>query len=142
RLEVVGDPVPVVENVMVSTFGAANYTISRRGTLVYVPRGTGSLTARRLVWVDRKGREQAINAPPRAYTLPRISPDGTRIALDIRDQDSDVWVLDIAHGTWKRLTFDPGADQQPVWTPDSRRIIFSSGRTGAPNLFAHAADGS
>src|SRR5205085_5341954 len=118
-------------------------TISRLGTLVYVPRGTGAaFTARRLVWVDRKGHEQPINAPPRAYTIPRISPDGTRIAVDIRDQDSDVWVLDIAHGTWKRLTFDPGAHQQPVWTPASRRIIFSSSRTAAPNPFAPAADAS
>ena len=42
-----------------------------------------------------------------------------------------------------RLTFDPGLDQQPVWTPDGRRILFASARAGAMmNLFWHAADGT
>src|SRR5207247_9075214 len=53
-----------------------------------------------------------------------------------------IWVWDIARETTTRLTFDPSTDEQPVWTPDSRRIIFTSGRTGAPNLFSHAADGT
>ena len=66
--------------------GAANYAVSRSGTLVYVP-AAGTQTPRSLVWVDRKGRETPISAPPRAYAEPRLSPDGTRVALTIRDQE-------------------------------------------------------
>ena len=79
------------------------------------------------------------SAAPRAYTIPRLSPDGSRVALDIRDQENDIWVWDLKRETLTRVTFDPGADQFPVWTPDSRRIIFSSSR-GAQNLYWQAPD--
>ena len=92
------------------------------------------------MWVTRQGREEAIKAPLRAYTLPRISPDGTRVAFDIRDQENDIWVWDLTRETLTRVTFDPGLDQHAVWTPDSRRLLFSSSRGGAQNLYAQAAD--
>ncbi len=148
RLEVLSDPVPVAEQVMMSTItGAANFAVSRAGSLVYVP---GTLAAARaapprsLVWVDRRGREEPIAAPPRAYAIPRISPDGTRVALDIRDQGMDIWIRDVGRETLTRLTSDPGVDQIPVWTPDGRRVIWTSQRsgTGNPNLFWQAADGT
>lgn len=61
-------------------------TITPDGTrLVYVAGGTGGIQ-RQLVWIDRNGREEAVNAPLRAYTVLRLSPDGTRVALDGRDQ--------------------------------------------------------
>jgi eukaryotic-like serine/threonine-protein kinase len=95
------------------------------------------------VWVDRKGQETPIAAPPRQYTAPRLSPDGTRVALTIRDQEQDIWIWDLARGTpLTRLTFDPGIDQDPVWTPDGRRIVFASQRGGASNLSMQAADGT
>jgi serine/threonine-protein kinase len=142
-LEVLSDPVPVLEHVMASRTGAANFAISRQGALVYVPGGEGGLPPlRQLVWVDRKGREQPVGAPPRPYVMARISPDGTRLALDIRDQDNDVWVWELTQRTLRRLTFDPRQNMSPVWTPDSQRIIFASQRAGSANLFWHAADGT
>ena len=142
RLEVTSDPVPVAEQVMTLVNGAANFAISRSGALVYVPGGAGGIggAQRTLVWVNRQGREEPIKAPPRAFALPRLSPDGTRVALDIRDQESDIWVWDLARETLTRVTFDPGVDQFPVWTPDSRRIFFSSQRDGVGNLYSQAAD--
>ena len=47
---------------------------------------------RRMVWVDRQGREEPIAAPPRSYNYPRLSPDGSRVAIDMRDQEQDVWI--------------------------------------------------
>jgi serine/threonine-protein kinase len=144
RLEVRGDPVPVVDRVMTGSLtGVVNYAVSRTGTLVYVPGGPGfQSTPRSLVWVDRRGHETPIRAPLRAYTAPRLSPDGTRVALEISDQEQDLWIWDLGRETLTRLTFDSGADQAPVWTPDGRRIIFSSSRHGVPNLYAQAADGT
>jgi Tol biopolymer transport system component len=69
-------------------------------------------------------------------------PSPTRLALDIRDQDSDIWTWDLTRHTLTRLTFDAAVDMLPIWTPDSRRIIFASLRGGAANLFWHAADGT
>jgi serine/threonine protein kinase/Tol biopolymer transport system component len=144
RLEVLSDPVTVVEHVMIKPSGAANYAVSGPGTLVYMPGGTGEeIPMRSLVWVDRKGHEERINAPLRAYGPPRVSPDGTRLAIAILDPDNtEIWIWDFARETLRRLTFAPGMDGLPVWTPDSRRIIFMSDRAGALNLYSQAADGT
>ena len=139
RLETVGTPVPVVPQVATTLQGAADFDVARNGTLVYLPGGLAA-TARTLVWLDRQGHEEPIKAPPRAYAHLRLAPDGTRIALHIRDQESDIWVWDLARETLTRLTFDPSLDRFPVWTPDSKRIIFASDRAGAANLYWQAAD--
>ena len=95
------------------------------------------------MWVDRQGQETPIPAaPPRNYAFPRLSPDGTRIAIYIPDQEIDIWMWDPAHATLTRATFDPGVEVFPVWPPDGRQLLFSSARTGEVNLFAQAADGS
>ena len=142
RLEVLGDPVPVAETVMTTTAGAAHYAVSRSGTLIYAPGGSGAQQS--MVWVDRKGREEPIHVPARAYSLPRLSPDGTRVVLTIWDPDADLWIWDLARERATRLTFDPANDLGPVWTPDSRRIIFASlrGRGSAYDLYSVAADGT
>jgi serine/threonine-protein kinase len=92
--------------------------------------------------VDRKGQETPISAPPRNYAFPRLSPDGTRLAIYIPDQEVDIWLWDLARAALTRATFDRGVDIFPVWPPDGRQLLFSSSRAGAVNLFAQAADGS
>jgi serine/threonine-protein kinase len=144
RLDIVGDPVTVVEQVMVKPSGAANYAVSRSGTLIYMPRGvTDQIPLRSLVWVDRNGHEEPISAPPRGYGPPRISPDGTRLAVTINDQgNTEIWIWDFARENLRRLTFAPGMDSMPVWTRDGRRIVFMSDRAGALNFYSQAADGT
>lgn len=143
RLEVLSDPMPVVDDVGVFPSGAAAFSVSRTGTLVYAPGSVvGSGGTRGLVWVDRHGREEPVNARQRGYYALRFSPDGSRVALDIRDQENDIWIWHIADQTLPRLTFDRALDVFPVWTPDSRRIVFSSTRSGINNLYIQAADGT
>jgi hypothetical protein len=93
RLEVLGDPVAVLEQVMTAGSGAANFSVARNGTLAYVPAGAGSQMSgtRSLVWVTRQGREERIVAPLRNYVYPSLSPDGTRAALAIDDEELDIW---------------------------------------------------
>ena len=143
RLEVLGDPVTVVDTVMTKRTGAANYAVSRTGSLVYIGAGTSEMAASRaLLWVDRNGREEPTGAPVRAYGTPRLSPDGTRVAAEIYGQNTDIWIWDFARETLRRLTFDPAGDGMSVWTPDSRHIIFQSGREGTSSVYKQAADGS
>jgi Tol biopolymer transport system component len=80
-----------------------------------------------------------LSAPPRVYLYPRISPDGTRVALDIRDQDNDIWMWDLQRETLTRVTVDPGLERFPVWTDDNRRLLFSSDHTGQSNIYRQAA---
>jgi serine/threonine-protein kinase len=143
RLEVLGDPVTVVDRVMTKPSGAANYAVSRAGTLVYIGAGLSEMTApRALIWVDRKGHEEPTGAPLRAYGTPRLSPDGTRIAAEIYDQSTDIWIWDFARETLTRLTFEVPGNGMSVWTSDSRQIIFESGRGGVPSVYKLAADGA
>ena len=137
-----GTPVPVVPDVVTTRFGGVDAVVAGDGTLAYVSGTAGAGATRTLVWVDRQGRETPIPAPPRAYIYPRLSPDGTRVSVNAADQEQDVWAWDLARTTLTRVTFDPAVDFYPVWTPDGRRVVFSSERTGARNLFQQAADGT
>ncbi|MBI4265076.1 MAG: PD40 domain-containing protein [Acidobacteria bacterium] len=142
-LEVAGGPVPLVEDVAnaAGITGAAHFALAADGTLVYVG-GVAALARRTPAWVDRQGREEAIKAPPRAYRYPRLSPDGTRVALDLRDEQQDVWIWHLAGETLTRLTLDPANEQYGVWA-SNERIVFGSPRAGsATNLFMQSADGT
>ena len=149
RLAVTGGPVPLVEGVTeTSASWAGQFAVSSEGTLAFVPGAAGSGAGQRgLVWVDREGHEQPISAKPRAYSSARLSRDGTKIAVSSRDEESDIWVFDLAKDTLTRLTFGPAFDDFPVWTPDNKYVIFSSGPAApGPNvqgeIFRKAADGT
>ena len=66
-----------------------------------------------------------------AAAQPHVAP---RVALNVRDQENVIWIWDLARETLTRLTFDPGSDQYPVWTPDSTRVVCSSTADGLPSL--------
>ena len=146
RCESAGDAghrVPVLSRLVTTGTGSGDFSITTDGTLVYVdPSGGLAVNARTLVWVDRTGKEESMGAPSRAYQQPRLSPDGKRVAFWSADQDDDIWVWDLRRTVPARLTFDPSQDRFPVWTRDGRRIIFTSNRDGALNLWWQAADGT
>lgn len=143
RLEVLGTPAPVVEGVMPSagTTGAGQFSFSSLGALVYVPGGPLTIAEGTLVWVDRKGGEQPIAAPPRSYFRPRLSPDGRHLATEISGTPTDLWIYDFPRDTLTRLTFE-GNNLRPTWTPDGKRIVFDSNRAGSSGIFWKPADGS
>lgn len=141
RLAVAGTPVQVVPQVVTGTYGSADVAVASDATTVYVPGGVAGAT-RTLIWIDRRGQETAIAAPPRAYQYPRLSPDGGRAAIFINDQQSDIWTWTLARSALTRVTFDASIENYPVWAPDGRRMLYASGRTGQQNLFAQSADGT
>ena len=141
RLEVMGEASTVLEGLATKIGGGASFSVSVDGALAYVSGGA-SVDQRRIVWVDRSGAREPIDAPARNYSGIRLSPDGSRAALAVRDAQTDIWIWDFARKTLTRLTADPSADNSPVWTPDGRQIVFVSPRAGAANLFMQAADGT
>ena len=138
RLELTRAPVPVVPN-------AGSSAWSADGTLLYTSDiGDGPSESRRtLLWIYRDGREEPIPAPPRPYGAPRISPAGGHVALDVTDNDgnADIFVYDLAREASNRLTFD-GWNVNPLWSPDGRRIVFTSVENDGFGLFRKAADGT
>jgi Tol biopolymer transport system component len=142
RLAVTGTAVPVVEGVLQSpSSGAAQYSLSATGSLVYVAGGVQS-EQRRLVWVSRNGAEQPVAAPARAYVVPRLSPDGRRVAVGITEQEPQVWLYDLSRESLTRYSFEGHQNANAVWTPDGKRIAIQSNREGPLNIFWQQADGS
>ena len=144
-LPVVGSPVPVVEDVHVTSLGSANFSISDNGRLIYGPGAGGPDRAQRsLVWVDRSGQEELVPAPLRDYNYVSLSPDGTRAVVEISSNDGalDVAAVDLVRGTLTPITTDPGDDTAPLWSPDGQRILFVSTRNGLRELMWKSADGT
>lgn len=141
----VGTPMPLVSGVAQSTeagaWGGFEYDVSISGTLVYATDAAVAIR-RQLVWVDRQGNEEPLATEPRAYQYPRISPDGRRVALDMRDQQNDVWIWEFAGRTLTRLTFGRQAGGPGIWTRDGQRVIFGPDHAGIINLFSQPANGA
>ena len=139
RLEILGQPVPVAESIQVGVNSrTAKLGVSRDGALAFA---SGSVGQGSLVAVGRDGTARDLGAQPRFYIAPRLSPDGRRIAVQVVDAGSDIWVFDLAGKTLTRLTFDRTASR-PAWTPDGRRIVYQRRGTLSDDLAWIPADGS
>ena len=128
--KVTGPAVPLFEGVMTKPFGAADLTLSASGTLAYVP-GVASSTggAAELVYVSRDGIVTPLNPPvtynPSANRALSLSPDGTRVALDVVGAASpDIWIKQLPAGPLSRLTFDGLGSIRPQWTGDGRSVLY------------------
>jgi Tol biopolymer transport system component len=147
RLEVTGAPVPMVEGILwMGSTAAPQFAISDSGTLVYAKGlGLSAASGRTLVWVDRKGKEEPLKAPPDSYLYPKISPDGTQVALTIpAGNNTDIWIWNLVRPNMTQFTSDEGADIQSIWTHDSKQLIFFSNPKGknAAGVYRKAADGT
>ncbi len=141
ELRVKGTPAPILHGVtMRPDFGNAEFSVSRDGSLIYAP-GDSRGDNHRVLWVDREGQAQPLIETPRGFYLPRLSPDGRLLALNISGANGSVWVYDLHRSSLARLTFSFDNDYA-IWTPDSRRVTFGSTREGPWNLFWQTADGS
>jgi dipeptidyl aminopeptidase/acylaminoacyl peptidase len=139
-LEARGAPFAVAERLSRDTVMGGRYALAADGTLVFMREVAHE---RPLLWVDRHGRAARIATPPHTFLDPRLSPDGSRIAVQGADGDNDVWTYDLGRGSLTRLTFDPGEDETPVWSPDGRWLAWATQRTGRPReVMRRRADGS
>lgn len=114
------------------------------GDVLLMQTGKGANMSQ-LAWFDRSGKPAGTVGQPGWYDNVRLSPDGRRVATDQTDPDGrniDVWVHELSRGTVTRLTFDPALDQTPVWSADSRKVLFSSNRGGNFALYLKNADGA
>lgn len=125
RAEVTGAERKLVEGVMTSKNGAAQFTVGGSGTLAYVSGGT-ALGDDELVWVDRDGNVESIFESG-VLNQPQLSPDGRRVVVTSRTgANVDLWVYDLDRATFTRLTTDPGEDVSGVWSPDGTALALAS----------------
>jgi eukaryotic-like serine/threonine-protein kinase len=140
-LKLVGEPFPAFEQVRYATEDNVLSVSAAGNRLAYLSWEM----RRRLVWVDRKGRELGALGEVGGYEDLRISPDGGKVAVAERDpshgQNLDIWVFDIARKTTSRITAERTDEFDPAWTPDGESLIYDSDRFGFYDLYERPATG-
>jgi serine/threonine-protein kinase len=144
RLEFTGDAVPVTEYAMVGNDGTTrHYGYSDAGTLAYVPDYGDVAESSELAWMSADGTLSPTALPPQGYVIPRVSPNGRRIAVSAQGAVSrDIWLCDLETDSTTRLSFDRSEDWHPIWTPDGKYVVYSSGQSGSLNIYMRSADGT
>ena len=143
NVKVTGPPLSLFEGDMLNPLsGTANFDVSRTGVLVYLPVGPTSGSNTTVSWMDRRGSLTPLLSDPQPYDNPKLSPDGSKIALTIRAANDDIWTYDISRGSLTRLTFGGGNSDYGLWSPDGAAIIFASEMGRAVVLFRKSWNGT
>ena len=143
-LRLSGEAFPVGEQVQYfANYGFSVFTASDNGILAYQSGGAGGIS--QLVWLDRAGKQLEVVGLPADYLRPRLSRDGRRVAVDVRDPQTgraDIWIYDLARRVSTRFTFEAADNTVPIWSPDDGRIVFQSNRKGPGDLYQKASSGT
>jgi dipeptidyl aminopeptidase/acylaminoacyl peptidase len=80
---------------------------------------------------------------------PQLSPDGKMIAFTVGTVDmannakpAAIYTIPVNGGTPQRLTNEGNTNARPRWTPDSKRILFTSDRKDGSQIWSMNADGT
>jgi len=110
--------------------------ISSTGVLLTSAGATPS----QVMWVSPGGALQPFGTLDSTlrYRYPRLSPDGTRLAITVTGASrNEIWLYDVASATFSNL----GEGLRPEWIPDGTHIVFRTG-SSPTGIASHAADGS
>jgi eukaryotic-like serine/threonine-protein kinase len=146
RLVTTGKPIALQGDVRLTPAAIPQFAISTNGSMAYVP-AVGTTPKDTLVWVDRKGIEQPTSLSDTALTMPRLSPDGKRVAMLLGGGNgtqggaADLWSFDLARNNARsRLTFD-SISSFPLWSPEGTRFAYSTGLSGRYEIHVRTVDG-
>jgi len=140
RFKLTGEAQAVAEQV--GNYRALGFfSVSRGDKLIY--RSAPGQTAQ-MTWFDRQGKALSLQDEPFVWeTGPSLSPNGERVASAAFDGSSvHIWLFEFARGAKTRLTSDQGLHTAPVWSPDGRRVAFSSSVRGHYDLYVKSSEGS
>jgi len=142
RLQLTGSPYPVAGGAL-----SGYVSVSATGAVAYRPGAFGvglSSGPQQLIWFDRSGRqiENAGDPVHSGRANPAMSPDRRYVALwSDASGNPDVWSFDLRRRAFSRLTTDASTDNNPIWSPDGSRIVFTSDRKGLLDLYEMSATG-
>jgi serine/threonine protein kinase len=142
-LATTGDAAPLAEQVpdilpnVPSTGTVGAFSVAREGLLAYRTEAVGS---EQLTWFDRSGKPVGTLGDPGEFSSVDFSPDGKKVAVTLRSQN--IWIYDVSRAVGAPVTFSPSVNSTPVWSPDSRSIIYQATVGNRFNLYRKAADGT
>jgi Tol biopolymer transport system component len=134
------DPVrlePSAEPATVAACPCPGLSASDNGSIAY--RLPSAAVERRFTWFDRSGTVLGTLHDSGVVSLPSLLKDDQRLVGyrgNPADGNVDLWLIDIGRGgNSNRLTLDPADDVAPVWSPTGDRIVFSSNRKRAHDIY-------
>jgi eukaryotic-like serine/threonine-protein kinase len=135
-----GTPAPIADQVLVDP---GTWRLAASGTegglLAYV---SGGAAANQLTWYDRAGKATSLAGKLLNLNHVRLSPDGSKVAADLGESLSDIWLYDLRRGVSTRFTFGPSNSVAPVWSPDGRWIAYTLLERGHQNIYRKPASGT
>jgi Tol biopolymer transport system component len=140
KLKLTGNPVPIAEQVRGETRGAAAFSLSSEGKLIFAG---GQATTLDLAWYDRTGKKGDI-IDSGTFQDAHISPDGKKVSAARADAAGhlEIYIYDLARGTKSQFSFSQSRDDDPIWSPDGNTIVFDSARNGKIDLYTRPANGA
>jgi eukaryotic-like serine/threonine-protein kinase len=150
-LRLTGDPSQVIGEVSLAANGFGKFSVSQNGALIYFQglsgastSGRARVTASQFGWIDRAGGRAGAALEPGQYGDVDLSADGKFIAVTRQEAGAaaaDIWVFDWAKQVPQKITNDPVDAVDPVWSPDGRRVAFTSFRKGNADIYVTNANG-
>ena len=140
-----GVPFPLADQIVVDGVnGRAAFDATAGGMLTYRTGASGIESNTQLTWFDRSGKVVRTVDKPGRYNSLALSADGTRAAVSHTDgqNNTDLWIHEFARGTSTRLTSAANVDYMAAWSPDGKRIAWSSRRDGTFDLYQKRSDGT
>ena len=140
NLKLTGNPVPVAEQIHGDTRGAAAFSVSREGKLIFAGGQSATLD---LAWYDRSGKKGDV-IDSGNFQDAHISPDGKKVSAARTDAGGhlEIYIYDLVRGTKSQFSFSQSRDDDPIWSPDSNTIVFDSARNGKIDLYTRPANGA
>ncbi|TDI15272.1 MAG: serine/threonine-protein kinase [Acidobacteria bacterium] len=137
NLEVSGDPIPVLSNVLVNQgSGASNFALSSDGTMVFL-QGTGNDAGDETLFLANRQGERERLATKRKLRYLTFSPDGKSLAVTVSEnsgfEELDTWIYDFSRATFSPLAFE-GNTAYSIWTPNGKELTFTTSFEGG-NIF-------
>jgi serine/threonine-protein kinase len=145
RLSPTAGAAPLPESVYApGRAGPAQISFSNTGSLVYVGKSPGQVTHGVLAFADRQGKVTPLALPPAQYETPRISPDSRQLVFSrLEGGERNIYVYNLFDKTSERkLTFAGPGNRWPIWSSDSKHIVFASNRDGNFLVYLQPANGT
>ena len=134
-LSTTGEEAPLAEQVqsVLNSGTVGSFSVSATGLVAH--RAGDAARGRVLTPFDHSGKPGTIVGEPAVLRNFKFSPVRKSLAAAIRNDGSDIWTYDVSCGIPTRLSTDPARDEDSIWSPDRRSIVFASNRKGHRNLY-------
>ncbi len=139
-LRLTGSPVPIAEQVHGDARGAAAFSLSKEGKLIFAGGQSATLD---LAWYDRSGKKGDV-IDSGNFQDAHISPDGKKVSAARTDAGGhlEIYIYDQVRGTKSQFSFSQSRDDDPIWSADGNTIVFDSARNGKIDLYTRPANGA